>query len=182
MSSYDHANTSLKSVKNATIAFFFSFGNSFATFTGRGLSVVPRSTSYSWDAFTLWDIVISFSKDSCAWRSSQIAAWSGSSGPGVVIYGSTAAVISTSNSGTIRGCSSRYRSTSSSGKPSNMLMLSAYNGVASLLVITRGCVATRTFVFPHRNVMMFFCQFCLIWAVRSHGRPSSRGYAPCTLL
>ena len=28
--------------------------------------------------------------------------------------------------------------------------------------------------------MIFFCQFCLICVVRSHGRPSSRGYAPCT--
>ena len=37
-----------------------------------GLSLVSRSTSSSWDAFTCCDIVISFSNDSCAWRNSRI--------------------------------------------------------------------------------------------------------------
>ena len=86
----------------------------------------------------------------------------------------------TLKSGTIFGCSSKYRSTSSSDSPSNMLILSAYSGVTSLLVVARGCVAMRTLVFPHRKVIIFFCQFYLICAVTSHSCPSSRGYAPCT--
>ena len=67
-----------------------------------------------------------------------------------------------------------------SGSSSNMLILSTYRGVASLLVLTRGCVGMRTLVFPRRKVMTFFCQFCFICAVLSHGRPSNKGYAPCT--
>ena len=96
------------------------------------------------------------------------------------MYGPTAAVMSTLKSGTIFGCSSRYRSTSLSRSPSNMLILSAYSGVTSLLVVARGYVAMCTLVFPHRKVTTFFCQFCLICAIRSRGRANNKGYAPCT--
>ena len=136
--------------------------------------------SSSWDAFTRWDTAISRSKASWACPSSRIASLSGFSPATSVytIYGDTASATSTSNKGTIFGFSSRYQSTSSSASPSSMFTLLAYSGVTSLLGPACGCVGILTFVFPLMNVILFFCQFCLIRSVHSHGRPNSSVYAP----
>ena len=126
MSLYDHANTSLNSFNSPTIVVLSSSRISFSMFTSRGSSNVPGWSSSRVDDFMRCETSNSFSKASCAFRSSPRASWSGSviSSSRFLMYGVTAYTMSTSNKGMILGFSVRYWSTSSSTNPSSILIAS----------------------------------------------------------